>query len=558
MFKKMKLKRYLMVVFSLMILMTGIITAVGISGLVATKSTAHELIDEILTADAAVKTCRIEVNVAARNLREMLLTDDASKRSQMKERINESLDTIQEQIAIFKQTYGTEDGLAEEYESAFNSWFAIADRAIAQIDQGDLEKAKQIVLTECSPTLDSLVTIAKKIDTAADNDTVVHQDHMVKIIVVGTVSCLVVFAATLVIGMVIALRATRNITGAVGVVQEAVEELSKGNLKAKFSYEADNEFGDLVDRMHFSYQELSKYVDAIDYSMSELAKGNFTYRNSVEFIGDFTNIQTSIRGFRIKLNDVMLKLEQAASQVSAGASQVADGAQALAQGATEQASGVEELSSTIAEISQGVNNTSDYAQQCNEMGKQAAIVVEKSEVEMNQLIASIRDITEVSNNIQSIIKVINDIAFQTNILALNAAVEAARAGTAGKGFAVVADEVRDLAQKTATAATDTTELIETSLRHVKKGEELAHQAEEAFGEVSKASIDILGRVEKIANASQEQADSIAQISQGLDQISSVVQTTSATAEESAAASEELNGQAGMMRSLLEGFQIQRL
>ena len=123
---------------------------------------------------------------------------------------------------------------------------------------------------------------------------------------------------------------------------------------------------------------------------------------------------------------------------------------------------------------------------------------------------------------------------------------------------MVADEVRDLAQKTATAATDTTELIETSLRHVKKGEELAHQAEEAFGEVSKASIDILGRVEKIANASQEQADSIAQISQGLDQISSVVQTTSATAEESAAASEELNGQAGMMRSLLEGFQIQRL
>ena len=135
--------------------------------------------------------------------------------------------------------------------------------------------------------------------------------------------------------------------------------------------------------------------------------------------------------------------------------------------------------------------------------------------------------------------------------------EAARAGTAGKGFAVVADEVRDLAQKTAAAATDTTDLIETSLRHVKKGENLALEAEQAFGEVSRVAQDILVRVDRIATVSQEQADSISQISQGLDQISAVVQTTSATAEESAAASEELNGQASTMRSLLNQFQLNR-
>ena len=204
-----------------------------------------------------------------------------------------------------------------------------------------------------------------------------------------------------------------------------------------------------------------------------------------------------------------------------------------------------------------MTDTSDYAKQANEMGKQAASVVEKSASELDQLVAAIRDIAEASNNIQSIIKVINDIAFQTNILALNAAVEAARAGTAGKGFAVVADEVRDLAQKTAAAAKDTTELIETSLRHVKKGENLALEAEQAFGEVSKVSQDILVRVDRIATVSQEQADAISQISLGLDQISAVVQTTSATAEESAAASEELNGQASTMRSLLNQFQLNR-
>lgn len=555
MFRKVKLKKYLLGAFALLLVLTGIITVCEVVGLINTERNADVLINEILRADSAVKTCRIEANVAARNLREMILTEDAAKRSEMQSRIHESLSTIEEQIEVFKQAHGEEDGLAQKYELAFDNWFSIADRAIAQIQNGNLEAARQIVVTECSPALGELVTIAKEIDSAIAEETEAQQTYMMRTIMVTGAVSIGSFIVALVFGIFVSLYTTRSITQAVDMAKYAVTELSKGNLKVRMNYEADNEFGELMAHMDTSFQELSQYVEAIDYGMNEFSKGNLACKCPITFVGEFSSIETSIERFQEKLNLTIRELETAAEQVSDGAGQVAGGAQSLAQGATEQASSVEELTAAVAGISSGVANTSAYAKQANDMGKDAALVVEKSTEELNQLIKSIRDIADASNDIQSIIKVINDIAFQTNILALNAAVEAARAGTAGKGFAVVADEVRDLAQKTAVAATDTTELIETALHHVKRGENLAMQAESAFGEVSKSASDILQRVEQIATVSQEQADSISQISQGLEQISAVVQTTSATAEESAAASEELNGQAGMMRSLLNQFEL---
>lgn len=336
---------------------------------------------------------------------------------------------------------------------------------------------------------------------------------------------------------------------------DAVTALSKGDLKAHMDYKGDNEFGELAEKMNFSFAELDRYVNAIDFGMGEFSKGNFTCESPIQFLGDFKSIQASMERFQQKMNDTLVDLEVASSQVSAGSSQVADGAQALAQGATEQASSVQELSATIADISEHISNTADFSKQANELGVQAGSVVERSKEEMSHMIDAIRDIATASENIQKIIKAIDDIAFQTNILALNAAVEAARAGNAGKGFAVVADEVRNLAQKSAEAAKNTTELIENSLEHVAKGEKLAESTGEAFTEVAKFSDDILAMVAKIADASQEQALSISQISQGVDQISSVVQMNSATSEQSAAASEELSGQAVFMKSLIEQFQL---
>ncbi len=555
MFHKMKLKPYLLSAFGVMILLAGIITALGIIGLVSVSKNTDALVNQVLNAENAVKTCRIQANIAARDLREMLLTDDTAKIADLKEEINSSLDSITEQIAVFKKTHGTSDGLADQYESAFEDWFQIASKVMDEVDQGDTEAARQTILNECTPALEKLVSVVLNIDSTIATQRQEAEAHTMTMLQFFFFATLAAFVVALAMALYIAFRTTKLLTKTVEKAKDAVSELSRGNLKAHMDYEGANEFGELAEKMNFSFQELSKYVNAIDYGMGEFSKGNFTCTCSVQFIGDFAHIQQSIEHFQEKMRNVLEELEVSSSQVSAGADQVADGAQALAQGATEQASSVEQLSASITDVSNRITDTADFSQKANKLGKEAGETVSRGKEEMSHLLASIQDIAEASNNIQSIIKVIDDIAFQTNILALNAAVEAARAGNAGKGFAVVADEVRSLAQKSADAAKETTQLIKNSLEHVSRGEEIAHRTDAAFNDVATAAQDILDMIEKIAQASNEQADSISQISVGIDQISSVVQTNSATSEESAAASEELSGQAGVMKNLLDQFQL---
>ena len=555
MFNKVKLKKYLIGMFAAIILMSAVITAAGVFGILQQRSGMRTLVYEDQAADSAVKTCRIKANVAARDLREMLITEDQTKRATMKANIEDSLNAIPEQIALFKKTHGEEDGLAAQYEAAFNDWIEIANRALTAIETGHERQAQTIILNECSPALNKMVEIVKNIDDTTTKDIEETENKLKTMNRIYLIVLLGVFVAVVIFSMSMALQATRNITGITAKIMDAVTALSKGDLKAHMDYKGDNEFGELAEKMNFSFAELDRYVNAIDYGMGEFSKGNFTCDSPIQFLGDFKSIQASMERFQQKMNDTLVDLEVASSQVSAGSSQVADGAQALAQGATEQASSVQELSATIADISEHISNTADFSKQANELGVQAGSVVERSKEEMSHMIDAIRDIATASENIQKIIKAIDDIAFQTNILALNAAVEAARAGNAGKGFAVVADEVRNLAQKSAEAAKNTTELIENSLEHVAKGEKLAESTGEAFAEVAKFSDDILAMVAKIADASQEQALSISQISQGVDQISSVVQMNSATSEQSAAASEELSGQAVFMKSLIEQFQL---
>ncbi|WP_071433942.1 methyl-accepting chemotaxis protein [Angelakisella massiliensis] len=555
MFHKMKLKPYLLTVFSVLIVLAGIITAVGCFGLVNTSNNTDELVNKTLAADSAVKTCRIEANIAARDLREMALTENADDAAKLKANINESMEEIQAQIEVFKKAHGTEDGLAQKYETAFNNWFSIATQVMDQLDSGNRELATQTILTQCSPAMSQLASIANEINAVTEQERVNQENHTMAMLRIFMAVLGVVFVVALIFGLLVAFKTTRMITGAVSKIQKAASELSQGDLKTTVDYEGANEFGELADRLNFSFQELSKYVDAIDYGMSEFSKGNFGCHCPVQFIGDFASIQKSIENFQDRMRDILSELETASSQVSAGADQVADGAQALAQGATEQASSIEELSASISDISSRISDTAEFSRKADQLGQNAREIVNKGKNEMGQLLVSIQDIATASNNIQSIIKVIDDIAFQTNILALNAAVEAARAGNAGKGFAVVADEVRSLAQKSANAAQETTDLIKNSLQHVSQGEEIAERTDAAFNEVANAAQDMLDMIEKIAHASEEQASSISQISVGIDQISSVVQTNSATSEESAAASEELSGQAGVMKNLLAQFNI---
>lgn len=554
MFERMKLKPYLTIVFSTFLVLATLITWVGTIGLIKTKGSVQEFIDNTIGAQLAIDICQEKTKSAECNLREMVMTDTPADYNALKAEIENDMQSIYDQMKVLQGLNSVTDAFEQEYKNAFDSWTGVTGQVIQLVENGRKKDAKELILNEGSKALESIVAVEEKMEAEIQKEWRASEKSVKNQIRNFIVSCISFLVLLLIAGIYYQRKVTNNIAGMTNKIQTAAKRLAKGDLTTRIDYSGSNEFGELAESMNASFEELTKYVKAIDLGMSEFSKGNFAYQSQMVFQGDFANIQNSIKAFQTKMNSTLVELNAASAQVSTGASQVADGAQALAQGATEQASSVQELSANITDISGQISKTAEYSEQANSLGEEAGAVVQRSQEEMTQMVAAMKDIAAASESIQKIIKAIDDIAFQTNILALNAAVEAARAGNAGKGFAVVADEVRNLAQKSAEAAKGTTELIENSLQHVEKGAKLAESTQEAFGEVAKDAEQILSMVSRIAQASREQAQSVSQISQGVDQISAVVQMNSATSEESAAASEELSGQASMMKSLLEQFQ----
>jgi methyl-accepting chemotaxis protein len=337
----------------------------------------------------------------------------------------------------------------------------------------------------------------------------------------------------------------------------AAENLAQGKLNVDISYVSKDEIGSLANSLKIAASTLKLYVSDISANLGYIAQGDMTAEITQDYRGDFVPIKDAFQQISSGLSETLSTINISSAQVNSGAEQVSSGAQALAQGATEQASSTEELSATISEISESVRQNSGNVVIVSGYIKDTVLGVKNSNQQMNKMLAAMNNINISSNQIVKIIKVIDDIAFQTNILALNAAVEAARAGSAGKGFAVVADEVRNLASKSANAAKQTTVLIEGSIHDVQDGSKIADQTAKLLSEVAIKVELVGGTIGKIDKASAEQAMAIEQITQGVEQVSAVVQTNSATAEQSAAASEELSAQAEMLSGLIARFKLKR-
>lgn len=298
-------------------------------------------------------------------------------------------------------------------------------------------------------------------------------------------------------------------------------------------------------------------ISDMGYGLNALGDGDFTVDSKAKelYVGDFRKLKASMDEIIEKLSLTMVQISQSSEQIFAGSDQVSFGAQAVAGGATEQASSIEELAGLINEISSQVSANAENARHGSELAEAAGIKIVESNREMQELIKAMGDISDKSGKIEKVLKIIEEIAFQTNILALNAAVEAARADKNGKGFAVVANEVRNLAQKSADASKSTAALIAGTIQAVERGTKLADETAHTLAEVVESAEQVVVVVDKISRASGEQAASIAQVKQSVDQISDVVQNNSATAEESAAASEELSAQAHILSSLVSQFKL---
>lgn len=256
-----------------------------------------------------------------------------------------------------------------------------------------------------------------------------------------------------------------------------------------------------------------------------------------------------------RFNNLANSIVSSANQVDSGAKLVSDSSISLSQGATEQASSVEELTASLGEITSQTTQNAQAAQATDKLAKEIKSDAEAGNSQMLDMLHAMDEINNSSDNIGRIIKVIEDIAFQTNILALNAAVEAARAGQHGRGFAIVADEVRSLAGQSAKAAKETSELIQNSIKKVEDGTKTANETAGALGKIVSGITQVTELIDNIASASNEQAAALEQINQGIMQVSQAVQNTAAASEESAAASEELSGQADLLKECVSVFKI---
>ena len=296
-----------------------------------------------------------------------------------------------------------------------------------------------------------------------------------------------------------------------------------------------------------------KHIIHVAAELESMANGDLTA--DAEVLSDADKMGQSLKRVLGSLNNMFTEINASTMQVSSGSKQIADGAQALAQGSTEQAASVQQLSTAISEIAEKTKENADMAGQASMLANTIKGNAEKGSRQMDEMMEAVRDINAASQSISKVIKTIDDIAFQTNILALNAAVEAARAGQHGKGFAVVAEEVRSLASKSAEAAKETGGLIQNSVVKAELGSRIAGETAASLKEIVSGINESSQIIAEIAQSSDEQSSGIGQINHGIDQVAKVVQQNSATAEQSAAASEEMNSQSAILQELILQFKL---
>ncbi len=558
MFKNMKIAQKLIVSFILVVVISSI---AGLVGLVLMNKLDKDYSEALVLngfSQGDIGAYNTWLNKGAAITRDIIMLTEQSDIKAAQDELEIAKQKTQQALDAAKLNCNTPEELAllQAIDEAAPGYKAGRDKAIALGLKNINDEALKVFREEARPYLNkcmdagqALADLNVKMGNEISN-TLTKQSNFAMIMMIMIIS-----AATI-IAIIVAWLVARSISRPVKVCADRLELLAQGDLHTQVpDSDAKDETGVMLHSLKTTTDFLNLIIGEIDRGLGEMASGNLDISSDVDFKGDFNTLKNSINTIVVSLNDTLGQINVASDQVSAGSDQVSSGAQALSQGATEQASSVEELAATITEISQQVKDNAQNANSASTKMTETSDDLGKSNEKMQQLITAMDQISKSSQEIGKVIKTIEDIAFQTNILALNAAVEAARAGAAGKGFAVVADEVRNLASKSAEAAKGTTSLIEGAIQAVANGTTLADDTAKSLSLVVTTAHEVTDIVDTISKASAEQANAITQVTMGVDQISSVVQTNSATAEESAAASEELSGQAAMLKSLVSKFKL---
>ena len=465
---------------------------------------------------------------------------------------------IQEELPVVKAHFLGDQQIIDRLDAALAKLAPMREHVLTLASENQKAEAADymehnniLAIQEAQAELNSLIESGyKKGETLVSGLREKQAMAVFTVILLGGISV----AVSVVFGIYI----TRGITQPVTELEQAARAMARGEFSAvRVAYNSRDELGSLAGDIRSMVKTLTDVLQNETYILNEMAEGNFSVHSEKDeyYIGEFEQLMRSMKKISRGLSELLLQISRSSDNVAAGSEQVSSGSQNLAQGTTEQAASVEELTGMMSEISDQAYRNSRDAQEASEKAQMVKENATESSRSMQEMVKAMAEISGKSDEIRKIVKTIEDFSFQTNILALNAAVEAARAGDRGKGFSVVANEVRSLANQSSAASKSTAALIQSSIQAVENGRRIANETDNALAEVVSGIDNVSELLFHITDASSKQFDANRQVTENINLISEVVQTNSATAEECAAASEELASQAQLLKELVSHFKL---
>ena len=541
-----------------LILGLGIMVAISAAMMIIAIVSLHDiggLVNRLYQSPFTVSTQSImlqkEIQNMGREIRGMVLYEDPS----YFDSVLASSGRAKANLALVEKRFLGDQQLILDMYQSLDEIEAAGKEINRLVAGGKIEEAKNSADIDFRTAMKSGIETSQEIvDFALDKALEFNEDAGIAL-ENATVMLIVLLVVMVVLCMGVTTVLSRAVSRPISQLTDAAKKLAAGALNIEIDYYSKDEVGTLAEMFREMSGSMKAVIKDIGQQLGAMSNGDFTVAPRAEYTGDYVSIKNALINIRESLSNTLNEINLSADQVFSGSAQVSDSAQTFSEGAADQAGSIEELAAAINEISFQVRETAANMEAARRLTAKAGEQVAVSNRQMEEMLLAVGEISEKTEQIRAINNTIEEIAFQTNILALNAAVEAAHAGESGKGFAVVAGEVRRLAGKSTDAAKRTSDLIDGTVQAVEKGRKIANITAESLHNVVESTNEVLNTVDKIDEAAQHQAGSIVQVTQEIDQISYVVQNNSATSEESAAASEELSGQAQMLKELVGRFKI---